>query len=238
MRIDGALEKAGFEVLTDTTEGTATMFEGKVWWNSDHNVYKIYLNGAIRTCVDNRLIGSAANEIDMGDFTGSTITSDQSIKECLQDLETQVETNTTSIAAQPSNVGIAGNASGDDTRTGTSYETLLSCSVTTGASGVILLTSYGVMRVEGSSGYTGTIRIKVGSDTSANVAPRGGVGSTAATAKTLNQADSPASFGLGGIWTGLAAYTTYTCYLEMKHDNSAVDLWGIQSGGVLEAFGS
>jgi len=91
MRIDGALEKAGFEVLDDTGEGAATMFEGKVWWNSDHNVYKIYLNGAIRTCVDNRLIGSAANEIDMGDFDGSTINSDQSVKECLQDLETKVD---------------------------------------------------------------------------------------------------------------------------------------------------
>ena len=112
MRIDGALEKAGFEVLTDTTEGTATMFEGKVWWNSDHNVYKIYLNGAIRTCVDNRLIGSAANEIDMGDFTGSTITSDQSVKECLQDLETSLESKEGNFAGD-SNVGVQSTSSSD-----------------------------------------------------------------------------------------------------------------------------
>jgi len=184
------------------------------------------------------LSGVSRGSVDLGTFTGSTISDNTTIKGALQEIETQVDTNVSAIAAQPSNVGIAGNASGDDTRTGTSYETMLSCTVTTGASGAILLNSYGVMRVEGTSGYTGTMRIKVGSDTSANVAPRLGVGSVLATSKTLDQADSLEAFNLRGIWTGLAAYTTYTCYLEMKHDNSAVDLWGIQSGGVLEAFGS
>jgi len=45
MRIDGALEKAGFEVLTTTQEENATMWEGRVWYNSTENVFKFY-NGS------------------------------------------------------------------------------------------------------------------------------------------------------------------------------------------------
>ena len=49
MRIDGALEKAGLEVLDDTGEGAATMFEGKVWFNSDTKSFKIYRDSNIST---------------------------------------------------------------------------------------------------------------------------------------------------------------------------------------------
>ena len=45
MRVNGALEKAGFEVLTTTQEENATMWEGRVWYNSTENVFKFY-NGS------------------------------------------------------------------------------------------------------------------------------------------------------------------------------------------------
>ena len=106
MRVDGALEKAGLEVLDNTGEGAATMFKGKVWFNSDDGVFKYYDGSAIEIIRDyDQILGVTSGEVDMGDFTGSTITSDQSVKECLQDLETQLDTNTTSISNTSSQVG-------------------------------------------------------------------------------------------------------------------------------------
>ena len=39
------------------------------------------------------LLGTNLDDTDLGTFTGSTISDDSSVKEALQDLETQVETN-------------------------------------------------------------------------------------------------------------------------------------------------
>ncbi len=63
----------------------------------------------------NTLSGVAQNETDLGEFTGSTIADDRTIKEALQDLETELEDGAGSLTADS---GTADFASGTVTVTG------------------------------------------------------------------------------------------------------------------------